>query len=164
MQTGMYSCKPNPTLPPSNPFFSFYLTLVLFFPFTPPRSNLGSSSFLFVYFRSPPSPWMVFLMRRSIVVNHWSRRDIESNSLTASVNASLFCSSWASRSFCCNDTGTKSDFIRSSCYNEQIIQFGDALDSRGTLTFCLLCCCTRLSGKCWIHLLTFIPQYKASLT
>ena len=47
MQTGMYNCKPNPTLPPSNPFSSFYLTLVLFFPLPivspPPRSNLVSS-------------------------------------------------------------------------------------------------------------------------
>lgn len=47
MQTGMYNCKPNPTLPPSNPFSSFYLTLVLSFPLPivspPPRSNLVSS-------------------------------------------------------------------------------------------------------------------------
>lgn len=47
---------------------------------------------------------MVFLMRSSMVVSHWSRRDTESKSLTASVNASLFCSSWASSSFCCNRT------------------------------------------------------------
>lgn len=128
MQTGMYNCKPNPTLPPSNPFSSFYLTLVLFFQ---PAHSVSPSQIKpglffisrFVYFRSPPSPWMVFLMRRSIVVNHWSRRDIESNSLTASVNASLFCSSWASRSFCCNDTRDGSDLIIYSCCKEQMIQF-----------------------------------------
>lgn len=106
MQTGMYNCNPNPSLPPSNPFSSFYLTLVFFFPLpivSPPPISIPFNSN--VYFRSPPSPWMVFLIRRSIVVNHWSRRDIESNSLTASVNASLFCSSCASRSFCCHETG-----------------------------------------------------------
>lgn len=112
MQTGMYNCNPNPSLPPSNPFSSFYLNLVLFFPLSivsprPISIPFNSND----YFRSPPSPWMVFLMRRSIVVNHWSRRDIESNSLTASVNASLFCSSCASRSFCCNETGTRGDLF-----------------------------------------------------
>lgn len=34
------------------------------------------------HFRSPSSPWMVFLMRSRRVVCHWSRREIESNSLT----------------------------------------------------------------------------------
>lgn len=72
------------------------------------------------------------------MVNHWSRRDIESNSLTASVKASLFCSSWASRSFCRNDTEDRRNLITYSCFKEQIVKFGDALDSRGTLTFCLL--------------------------
>lgn len=36
----------------------------------------------FLYFRSPSSPWMVFLMRSRRVVCHWSRREMESNSLT----------------------------------------------------------------------------------
>lgn len=36
-----------------------------------------------IHFRSPsPSPWIDFLMRSSMVVSHWSNRDIESNSLT----------------------------------------------------------------------------------
>lgn len=35
-----------------------------------------------LYFRSPSSPWMVFLMRSSSVVCHWSRREMESNSFT----------------------------------------------------------------------------------
>lgn len=34
------------------------------------------------HFRSPSSPWMVFLMRSRRVVCHWSRREMESNSLT----------------------------------------------------------------------------------
>lgn len=108
MQTGMYNCKPNPS--PS--FKHLLLILPHPCPLLPTAHSFSPSRFLpalffnfIVYFRSPPSPWMVFLMRRSIVVNHWSRRDIESNSLTASVNASLFCSSCASRSFCCNKTG-----------------------------------------------------------
>ena len=36
----------------------------------------------FSHFKSPSSPWMVFLMRSRRVVCHWSRREIESNSLT----------------------------------------------------------------------------------
>lgn len=38
-----------------------------------------------LHLRSPspsPSPWTDFLMRSSMVVSHWSRRDIESNSFT----------------------------------------------------------------------------------
>lgn len=39
-----------------------------------------------LHLRSPsPSPWMDFLMRSSMVVSHWSRREMESNSFTASV-------------------------------------------------------------------------------
>lgn len=34
------------------------------------------------HFRSPASPWMVFLIRSNMVVCHWSRREIESNSFT----------------------------------------------------------------------------------
>lgn len=107
MQTGMYNCKPNPS-----PSFK-HLLLILPHPcpllltahsFSPSCFHPALFFNFIVYFKSPLSPWMVFLMRRSIVVNHWSRRDIESNSLTASVNASLFCSSCASRSFCCNKT------------------------------------------------------------
>lgn len=86
----------------------FPTLLIIFFNTNPPYTVIFIYFFLFivhlklfffVYFRSPESPWMVFLMRSSMVVNHWSKRDTESNSLTASVNASLFCSSWASRSF-----------------------------------------------------------------
>lgn len=36
----------------------------------------------FFHFRSPSSPWMVFLMRSRRVVCHWSRREMESKSLT----------------------------------------------------------------------------------
>lgn len=90
MQTDMYICK----LSPTHPLPSFPLSSLLF----DPHPHLCTSTH--VYFRSPASPWMVFLMRSSMVVSHWSRRDTESNSFTASVNASLFCSSWASRSFC----------------------------------------------------------------
>lgn len=90
------TCRPICTsvnsVPPSPSLFPSYI------PFIDPLPHLCTSTR--VYFRSPASPWMVFLMRSSMVVSHWSRRDTESNSFTASVNASLFCSSWASRSFC----------------------------------------------------------------
>lgn len=49
------------------------MDLSLFAAFLPPG---------FFHFRSPSSPWMVFLMRSRRVVCHWSRREIESNSLT----------------------------------------------------------------------------------
>lgn len=106
MQTDIYNIKLPPSFNPNH--FIFLLLevsielpipsiLVWFEPHPCPwHSPLFSNG---VYLRSPASPWMVFLMRRSIVVSHWSRRDTESNSLTASVNASLFCSSWASSSF-----------------------------------------------------------------
>lgn len=51
---------------------------------------------LCLYFRSPSSPWMVFLMRSSSVVCHWSRREMESNSFTCrgglkKIQRSAFC-------------------------------------------------------------------------
>lgn len=43
-----------------------------------PRSCVDST-----HFKSPSSsPWMFFLMRSRMVVCHWSRREMESNSLT----------------------------------------------------------------------------------
>lgn len=48
--------------------------------FVPPCCT--SSPLGFFHFRSPSSPWMVFLMRSRRVVCHWSRREIESNSFT----------------------------------------------------------------------------------
>uniref|UniRef100_A0A3Q3D592 GDNF inducible zinc finger protein 1 n=1 Tax=Hippocampus comes TaxID=109280 RepID=A0A3Q3D592_HIPCM len=44
--------------------------------------NLFVWASAYSHLRSPSSPWMVFLMRSSSVVCHWSRREMESNSLT----------------------------------------------------------------------------------
>ena len=51
---------------------------------------------------------MVFFIRLSIMVVHWSRREIESYSVTVSVNASTFSSSRCVQTLCRYD-GASSD-------------------------------------------------------
>lgn len=145
MQTGMYTCKPNPTLPPSNPFSSFYLTLVLFVPqptvSAPPRSNLVSSlsPCLSISGRHHLPGWSFWCGEAS-----WSTTGPDEIS-----SQTPWRPQWTPRCSALHGlrgvsvvmiqgTGVVSLYIHVT--RNRWFHFADVLDSEGTLTFYLSCC------------------------
>lgn len=169
MQTGMYKCKANPSLPPSNLFSSFYLTLVLFFPLpivsAPPRSNLLSSlsRCLSISDLHHPPGWSFWCGEAS-----WSTTGPDEISSQTpwrppwTPHCSALHGHLGVSVVMIPGTGVYSLYIPVT--RNRWLSFGAVLDSEGTLIFYLSCCLPRLSDKCLIYLLTLILQYKTYLT